>query len=117
VVAQREHARSVKEHANGASEDQMKLAGPKPEVRPGGVIPIMLASIDELKLKELKANAITSWGSLNFEMVEGAPYWTGTVQCTVENALFGPTQTEVMALIKDNKVVKWLFTGSREEVQ
>jgi hypothetical protein len=117
VIAQRERARSLKDKANGASEDQMKLAGPKPEVRPGGVIPVMLASIDELKLKEIKASSITQWGSLNFEEVEGKPFWTGTVQCTVENALFGPTQTEAMALIKDNKVVKWLYTGSREEVQ
>ena len=117
VIAQRERARSLKDKANGASEDQMKLAGPKPEIRPGGVIPIMLASIDELKLKEIKPSSITQWGSLNFEEVDGKPFWTGTVQCTVENALFGPTQTEAMALIKDNKVVKWLYTGSREEVQ
>jgi hypothetical protein len=117
VLAQRDRARTLKDHPSGASEDQMKLAGPKPEVRAGGVVPVMLASIDELKLKELKASAITSWGAVNFEEIEGKPYWTGTVQCTVENALFGPTQTEVMALIKDGKVVKWLFTGSREEVQ
>ena len=117
VIAQREHARTLKERPNGANEAQMKLAGPKPEVRAGGIVPIMLASIDELKLKELKASAISSWGPLNFEEVGGIVYWTGTVQCTVDNALFGPTQTEVMALMKDNKVVKWLFTGSREEVQ
>jgi hypothetical protein len=117
VVQQRTRARALKERANGASEDQMKLAGPKPEVRPGGVVPIMLASIEKLKLKELKASAITQWGGVNFEEVDGKIYWTGTVQCTVENALFGPTLTEVMALMKDNEVVKWLYTGSREEVQ
>jgi hypothetical protein len=117
VVSQREHARTLKERSNGASEEQMKLAGPKPEVRPGGVVPIMLESITALNLKELKASAITQWGNLNFEDIGGTVYWTGTVQCTVENALFGPTQTEAMALMKDNKVVKWLYTGSREEVQ
>ncbi|HWB05007.1 MAG TPA: hypothetical protein VG796_18400 [Verrucomicrobiales bacterium] len=117
VVGQRERARALKERANGASEEQMKLAGPKPEVRAGGVIPVMLESIDQLGLKELKANAITAWGGLNFEEVDGTVYWTGTVQCTVENAIFGPTQTEMMALIKDGKVVKWLYTGSKEEVQ
>lgn len=117
VVQQRARARSLKERANGANEDQMQLAGPKPEVRPGGIVPIMLESIEKLKLKELKASAITQWGGVNFEEVDGKPYWTGTVQCTVENALFGPTLTEVMALIKDGQVVKWLYTGSREEVQ
>ncbi len=117
VVQQRTRARALKDRANGASEDQMKLAGPKPDVNPGGVIPIMLAALQKKPLKELKANAITSWGALNFEEVEGKVYWTGTVQCTVENALFGATQTEIMALIKDGEVVKWLYTGSREEVQ
>lgn len=117
VMKQREHARALKARSNGASEDQMKLAGPKPEVRPGGVIPIMLASIEALKLTELKASSITAWGALDFEEVDGTVYWTGTVQCTVENPLFGPQPTEVMALMKDNKVVKWIYTGSREPVQ
>lgn len=117
VMKQRERARGLKEKANGATEAQMTAAGPKPEVRPGGVIPVMLDDLQTRKLTELKASAITSWGDLNYEEVEGKPYWTGSVQCTVENALFGPQPTEVMALIKDNKVVKWLYTGSREEVQ
>jgi hypothetical protein len=117
VIKQRERARGLKEKANGATEAQMTAAGPKPEVRPGGVIPVMLEDLQNRKLSELKANAITAWGDLNFEDVDGKTFWTGTVQCTVENALFGPQPTEVMALIKDNKVVKWMYTGSREEVQ
>ncbi len=117
VIKQREHARALKARSNGASEEQMKAAGPKPEVRAGGVIPIMLASLQEKKLVELKPENITSWGNLDYEDVGGTVYWTGTVQCMVENALFGPQPTEVMALIKDNKVVKWIYTGSREEVQ
>ncbi len=117
IIKQREHARAAKARSNGANDEQMKLAGPKPEVRAGGVIPIMMAALQDGKLTELKASSITSWGELNFEDVGGTIYWTGTVQCTVENALFGPQPTEVMALIKDNKVVKWIYTGSREEVQ
>jgi hypothetical protein len=117
IIKQRERARGLKAKANGASEAQMTAAGPKPEVRPGGVIPVMMDDLMTRKLTELKANAITSWGDLNYEEIDGKPYWTGTVQCTVENALFGPQPTEVMALIKDNKVVKWMYTGSREEVQ
>jgi hypothetical protein len=117
VIKQRERARGLKEKANGADESQMAAAGPKPAVSPGGVIQIMLDDLQTRKLVELKASAITAWGDLNYEEVEGKTYWTGTVQCTVENALFGPQPTEVMALIKDNKVVKWMYTGSREEVQ
>jgi hypothetical protein len=117
VIKQREHARALKARSNGASEEQMKLAGPKPEIRAGGVIPIMMESIQSGKLTELKLENITAWGGLDFEEVDGTVYWTGTLQCTVENALFGPQPTEVMALMKDNKVVKWIYTGSREPVQ
>jgi hypothetical protein len=117
VIKQREHARAVKANANGASEDQMKLAGPKPKQDGGGVIGIMFDSIRSGKYTELKENTITSWGEINFEMVDGKPYWTATLQCMVENAIFGPQPTEVMALIRDNRVEKWIYTGSREEVQ
>ena len=117
IIKQRERARALKSRANGANEEQMKLAGPKPEVRAGGVIPIMMESLQSGNLTELKAGNITSWGSLDFEDVGGTVYWTGTVQCTVDNALFGPQPTEIMALMKDNKVVKWIYTGSREDVQ
>ena len=77
----------------------------------------MMESLQSGSLTELKAGNITSWGSLDFEDVDGTVYWTGSVQCTVDNALFGPQPTEVMALMKDNKVVKWIYTGSREDVQ
>ncbi len=117
IIGQRERARALKARSNGANEEQMRLAGPKPEVRAGGVVPIMMESLQAGKLTELKANNITAWGALDFEEVDGTVYWTGTVQCTVDNALFGPQPTEVMALIKDNKIIKWIYTGSREEVQ
>lgn len=117
VIKQREHARTAKANANGATEDQMKLAGPKPKQDGGGVVGIMFDSIRSGKYTELKENAITSWGEINFEMIDGKPYWTATLQCMVENAIFGPQPTEVMALIRDNRVEKWIYTGSREEVQ
>ncbi len=117
IVKERAAARARKNSSNGATEAQMALAGPKPDVRAGGVIPIMMDDILTGKYTELKAPSISSWGSLAFETIEGTPYWTGTLQCTVENPLFGPQPTEVMALMKENKVVKWIYTGSREPVQ
>jgi|GEM_PF-560346 len=114
---QREGAREIKGRPNGVSEEQMKLAGPMPEVRSGGVIPVMLESLQSAKLTELKAENITSWGKLKCEEIEGMVYWTATVQCSIENPLFGPQPTEVTALMKDNKVVKWLYTASRQPVR
>ena len=123
IVAQRERARALISKANGADETQMTAAGPKPERRSNGVITLMEEDLETRKLKELNASAITSWGDLNYEEVKDAKglppgfYWTGTVQVTVENPLFGPQPAECMALIKDGKVLIWLYTGSREEVQ
>lgn len=118
VQKQRDRARGLAAApAQAATDDTAKAAGPRPEKAADGTIPLLLADIRTGKLVELKEDAITNWGDVNYEEVEGEFYWTGTLQCTVENAIFGPTPTEVMALVKNGKVVKWLYTGSREPVQ
>ncbi len=118
VLGQRERARSLKARANGASEAEMAAAGPKPSREAsGGVIPAMLQSLRDKQIKETTEDRIIAWGDLNVEQINGGTFWTGTIQCTVDNAIFGPTPTELMALIRDDKVVKWLYSGSKEEVQ
>lgn len=114
VMKQRERARMlqsrpVRETASGA--------GPKPEQQDDGVIPLMLASLKRGDIREVTPEAITQWGTLQIEEIDGEPCWTGTLQCTVENPIFGPTPTEVMAVIRNGRIVKWLYTGSREPVQ
>jgi hypothetical protein len=117
VMKQRERARGLKARANGATDAELAAVGPKPAVESGGVIPVMLKSLEAKEITETTADRITAWGGLNIEKINGQDYWTGTIQCTVDNAIFGPTPTELMALIKDDKVVKWLYSGSKEEVQ
>lgn len=117
VMKQRDRARGLKARANGATDAELAAVGPKPVVESGGVIPVMLKSLEAKEITETTADRITSWGGLNIEKINGQDYWTGTIQCTVDNAIFGPTPTELMALIKDDKVVKWLYSGSKEEVQ
>lgn len=117
VMNQRERARRLLATANGATPEQMALAGPKPTVLPGGVIKAMMESLEAKEITETTADKITSWGGLNVEEIDGAHWWTGTIQCTVDNAIFGPVPTELMALIKNDKVVKWIYSGSKEPVQ
>lgn len=117
VMKQRERARGLKARANGASDAELASVGPKPQVEPGGIIPVMLASLRAKEISETTEDRITAWEGLNIEQINGKSYWTGTIQCTVDNAIFGPTPTELMALIRDDKVVKWLYSGSKEEVQ
>ncbi len=117
IMKQRERARGLKARANGATDAELAAVGPKPAVESGGVIPVMLESLRAKQITETSEERITSWGGLNIEKINGQDYWTGTIQCTVDNAIFGPTPTELMALIKNDKVVKWLYSGSKEEVQ
>ena len=122
IMAQRLRAKGLL--AKGPVQDAATgAAGPKPERQADGVIQAMVDDLGTRKLKEISVKAITEWGDLNYEEVtdaKGLPpgfYWTGTVAVTVENPLFGPQPAECMAVIKNGKVLTWLYTGSREEVQ
>ncbi len=117
VMKQRARARGLKARANGATDAELAAAGPKPKVESGGIITAMVESLRAKQINETAEDRITGWGELNIEQFEGTSYWTGTIQCTVDNPIFGPTPTELMALIRDDKVVKWLYSGSKEEVQ
>ncbi|RYD35622.1 MAG: hypothetical protein EOP86_07985 [Verrucomicrobiaceae bacterium] len=117
VMKQREHARQQKARANGATPAELAAAGPRPHVDDKGVVPAMMKSLKAKEIKETTADRVTSWGEVHIEEVNGKTWWVGTVQCTVDNAIFGPIPTELLALIRDDKVVKWLYSGSREEVQ
>lgn len=117
VMQQRERARTLIARGADASEIEKKHAGPKPMQNPDRVIPIMLAHLKASKFTELKEESIVSWGELAIEEIGGGIYWTCALQCTVENAFFGTTPSEVIALMKDGKVIKWLFTGSKQEVK
>ena len=117
TMKQRERARALKAHANGATESELAAVGPKPTAESGGVITAMLNSLRAKEIKETTEDRITAWGDLNIETIKGETYWTGSIQCTVDNALFGPTPTELIALIRNDKVIKWLYSGSKEEVQ
>jgi hypothetical protein len=117
VMKERQRARSLKERANGATPAELTAAGPKPKTEPGGIVTAMVESLRFKQIKETTEDRITAWGDLNVEEIDGKTYWTGSIQCTVDNPIFGPTPTEIMALIRDDKVIKWLYTGSKEEVQ
>ncbi len=117
VMKQRARARGLKARANGATDAELAAAGPKPKIESGGIVTAMIESLRFKQIMETTEDRITAWGDLNIEQIEGTSYWTGTIQCTVDNPIFGPTPTELMALIRDDKVVKWLYSGSKEEVQ
>ena len=97
------------------SETIDPVVGKRPEQSSNGHVPVMIASIEAGDVTEIKLDEIDSWGPVRYEMYEGKPYWGGTVRY-VTNTLFGPIDTEAMALIRGNKVLDWVYTGSGEEV-
>lgn len=89
--------------------------GPRPEKSPDGTVPVMVASIKARDVTEIKLDEIDGWGRIRYEVIDGEPYWTGTV--TYKTAtLFGIIDSEAMALIRKGKVIDWIYTGSGEEV-
>lgn len=91
------------------------IVGEKPEQQSDGKVPVMVASIQRKDVNEIKIDEIDGWGPVRYEMVDGKPFWTGTVRYTT-STLFGEIDTEAMALIRKNKVMGWVYTGSGEDV-
>jgi hypothetical protein len=80
-----------------------------------GRVEIMVSSLMSGEVSEIKVNEISNWGPIRYELVDGEPYWTGTVTYNT-TSLFGTFPTEAMAIMRNGKVIDWLYTGSLEEV-
>ncbi len=89
--------------------------GPRPEQEASGKVSVMITSINDGDVNEIKVDEIERWGPVRYEIVDGEPYWTGTVGYKTPT-LFGIIDTEAMALIRKGKVLKWVYTGSGEDV-
>jgi hypothetical protein len=89
--------------------------GKIPERANDGRVKIMVSSLLRGDVSEIKINEISNWGPIRYEIVDGQPYWTGTVTYNT-TSLFGTFPTEAMALMRNGKVIDWLYTGSLEEV-
>ena len=76
----------------------------------------MISSIKSGNFTELKLDKVSSWSWVGPMKVEGKTYDVGIVGFS-SMTIFGEMPTEAMALIANNRVNKWLYTGSREEVQ
>jgi hypothetical protein len=80
-----------------------------------GRVRLMVSSLMAGEVSEIKLNEISHWGPIRYEIVDDQPYWTGTVTYNT-TSLFGTFPTEAMALMRNDKVINWLYTGSLEEV-
>ena len=89
--------------------------GPMPKRSADGTVALMVQSIRSGDVSEINPREISHWGPVRYELVDRQPYWTGTVTYKT-TSLFGTFDTEAMALMRNGKVVSWVYTGSLEEV-
>lgn len=92
------------------------LLGEEPSVNPDGSVPVMLQSIRSGQVKEIQLGAIDYWRWNGYEEIGGVGYWTGVVGYTAET-MFGEINAEGKALIQNGRVVKWIYSGSEEEIR
>jgi hypothetical protein len=88
--------------------------GPQPQPAPDGSYPIVVQSLGR-SVKEITPNNIRGWTPVQLVEHEGNPYW-GVIVNYMADTIFGKIDTEGMALIRQNRVEKWIYTGSKEEI-
>jgi hypothetical protein len=64
---------------------------------------------------EVQPSNIRSWGTARPGPVDGQPGWHIDIDFTA-TTMFGKFDTQAQAQIRDGKVIRWIYTGSREEV-
>lgn len=119
VLKARENARYLRDHPAPPpppADQQVKLAGAKPEMDGDGKFPLMTASILAKAVTEFKLGDVQSWGPLEFEMEGAKGFWTCTVVVKM-STMFGQVDVDVTAFMSGGKVVKWIYAGSKEPVQ
>jgi hypothetical protein len=90
--------------------------GPKPAKSGGGVgYDVMLQSIAKGEVTEINPRKIEHWGPIRAQMYGDEPFWSAIVAYPT-TSMFGTINTEGMALIRGNRVIKWIYTGSGDEI-
>lgn len=77
--------------------------------------PVLLASMKSGQVTEVTPDNVLEWGDAQLETIDGETYWTVIVKYETET-MFGKFETEAQARILNGKVMKWVYTGSGEEV-
>ncbi len=97
-----------------ATANQVDAAG-KPVANSSGKYELLLESMRTGQVTEVRPSNIRSWGTAHPGMVDGQPGWLIEIDFTA-TTMFGKFDTQAQAQIRDGKVIRWIYTGSREEI-
>ena len=116
VRKQREKAAALSNKSNRRNNSDFSEIGPVPKRDSSGVVPVMLASIRNREVKEIEEKNIKGWRWIGLENHEGKAYWAGVVAYEAHTR-WGVLNTEGKALIRNGKVVKWIYAYSEEPIR
>ena len=83
---------------------------------PEDVVKIMQESIRTAQVKEFTFDQVLGWKASENEVVDGETYQTGLAAYKAET-IFGVKNIQAKALIKDGKVIRWIWPTSGLEIQ
>ena len=100
--------------ATVASTNLVDPAG-KPLANSSGKYDIILESMRIGQVTEVRPDNIRSWGTAHPGLVDGKPGWLIEIDFTA-TTMFGKFDTQAQAQILNGKLLRWIYTGSGEEV-
>ena len=77
---------------------------------------LMQTSIKAGEVKEFAIGDVKGWKAGEEEEVDGVTYQTGLAAYQADT-IFGPKQVQAKALIKDGKIVKWVYAMTGMEIR
>ncbi len=83
---------------------------------PEDVVKVMQESIRTAQVKEFTFDQVIGWKATENEQVDGETYQTGLAAYKAET-IFGVKNIQAKALIKDGKVIRWIWPTSGLEIQ
>jgi hypothetical protein len=81
-----------------------------------GIVAIMQASLNQGQIKEFTAEQVVSWTPGPEETIDGEVFQTGLVNYNAET-IFGAKTIQAKALIKNGKVLRWVWPKSGMEIK
>jgi hypothetical protein len=112
-----QHQEEMKDQQQARSKEQQKNPaaakglGSKPTRDSSGVYPLLISSMKSGKVTDITPEKVISWG----EPLQLDGMWVINVMFTTQT-LLGKMDVEAQAQIKGDVVMKWIYTGSGEEV-
>lgn len=92
-----------------------KDPGPEPRPNQKGAYACMLESMASGQVTEIKPKIIFRWETPQKETWEGFTYWAIALHYRPET-VFSKAEVTARALIRQNRVHRWLYVGSDEVV-